>query len=181
MTRFSWTATCRGMDGYTAARQIRSRQRLQARIPIVALTANAIAGARTVEMAPLIGGGLLRVKLVGKILQDRFPILWLQRRAPAHHLVHFAIPLRWRESLLHHHALIVATHARGLVARRLRGSGGFERNVDHLFRRYLNIHALDGVPQVTRWIPFLRQRLSLSSSVCRARHDGVRAIGSEPI
>jgi CheY-like chemotaxis protein len=42
------------MDGYTAARQIRSRQRLQARIPIVALTANAIAGARTVEVVPLI-------------------------------------------------------------------------------------------------------------------------------
>jgi CheY-like chemotaxis protein len=37
---------CNMPGGYTAARQIRSRQRLQARIPIVALTSCAIAGAR---------------------------------------------------------------------------------------------------------------------------------------
>ena len=79
----------------------------------------------------------LGVELRGEVFEDGFAVFGFQGSAPARHFVDFAIPLRGREPLLHHHAFVVAGEAGGLIAGGMRGRARLVGQVDQLLRGYL--------------------------------------------
>src|SRR5579864_113045 len=89
-----------------------------------------------------------RSEMIGEIFQNRFAVAGSHFRAPAGHLVYFAIPLRGSEALLDHHGFLVAGEARGLIARRLR----YDRKLVALRwsgSAYVHLNRLRDVPQIS--------------------------------
>src|SRR5437870_7592266 len=115
-----------------------------------------------------------------KMTQQKFnngiAVLRLYRRAPARHLIYFTLPLGTGEFLAGDHILPMTSNAgafylrwkcgrrRCLLDSRLSWGGAH-------FDAYLR----HDVPQVTRGIPFLDQRLRFPSLVGGARHENMRA------